>query len=534
VKHRLLNIPIAFLFLLSFIDCAKKGSPTGGDKDSIPPVIVRSVPENYSINFKENEIEIYFDEYIKLKEIQKNLIVSPPLKYPPIISPLNTSKVLKIKILDTLRENTTYSFNFGNSIVDNNEGNPFEYYKYVFSTGTYIDSLKLSGEIRDIQLLKPESPATVLLYEVNEDYKDSLVFSEKPNYITVTTDTSSTFEFTNLKEGTYLLLALKDKANNYTFQPKNDKIGFADDFITLPTDSTYTITLFSEIPEYTIAKPKQKGKNQITFGYEGVIDSLELQLISEAPTSFEYKIYRDIKSDSLRYWYKPVLEKNSAIFIAKNRTKIDTLTTRLKKLYGDSLKISDLNSSKVTILDTLKLQANTPLIAIDTTKINVINKDSVAVAATGRINSKYNIAEIIFNKNEDQTYNVQLLPGTFTDFFENTNDTIDFRVRTKPNAEYGTLNLTLQNLKTLPVIVQLVDSKFNVVFEKYRTENIPVFFSTIFPGDYYIRIIYDENKNRKWDTGNFLERKQPERIIYYPSKIEVRSNWSLNETFILE
>ena len=109
--------------MLSFVDCAKKGTPSGGPRDSIPPVIVRSSPENYSINFTGDEIEIRFDEYIKLKDINKELIISPPMKYAPIITPLSTSKRLKIKLLDTLKPNTTYSFNFGKSIVDNNEGN---------------------------------------------------------------------------------------------------------------------------------------------------------------------------------------------------------------------------------------------------------------------------------------------------------------------------------------------------------------------------------------------------------------------------
>src|SRR5690606_23040147 len=118
---------------LSFVDCAKKGTPTGGERDTIPPTIVRSNPENYSINFTGDEIEIRFDEYIKLKDIGNELIISPPMEYTPIITPLSTSKTLKIKILDTLKPNTTYSFNFGNSIVDNNEENKYEYFKYVFS-----------------------------------------------------------------------------------------------------------------------------------------------------------------------------------------------------------------------------------------------------------------------------------------------------------------------------------------------------------------------------------------------------------------
>jgi hypothetical protein len=135
VKHRLLYIPIILLFLLSFVDCAKKGTPSGGPRDTIPPVIVKSSPENYSTNFEGKEIEIRFDEYIKLKDIQKELIISPPMKFNPVITPLSTSKSLKIKLIDTLKPNTTYSFNFGNSIVDNNEENKFPYFKYVFFHG---------------------------------------------------------------------------------------------------------------------------------------------------------------------------------------------------------------------------------------------------------------------------------------------------------------------------------------------------------------------------------------------------------------
>ena len=218
MKYRLLYIPIAFLFILSFTDCAKRGRPTGGLKDSIPPVIIKSSPENYRINFNENEIKIYFDEYIKLKDLNKELIISPPFKNQPNITPLSTSKYIKIKITDTLKENTTYSFNFGKSIVDNNEENAFKYFKYIFSTGDFIDSLSLKGNIKDALLLNPESPTTVMLYEVNETFKDSIIYLEKPTYITTTQDSTQTFELTNLKEGKYLLIALKEKNNDYIFR----------------------------------------------------------------------------------------------------------------------------------------------------------------------------------------------------------------------------------------------------------------------------------------------------------------------------
>ena len=140
---------IFILLALTVISCAKRGSITGGLKDTIAPVLRASFPKNLSVNFKGKEINLTFDEYVKLKNVNKQLIVSPPLKYNPEVSPLNATKIINIKIKDTLQENTTYSFNFGQSIEDNNEGNPLESFKYVFSTGSYVDSLEVHGIVKD-------------------------------------------------------------------------------------------------------------------------------------------------------------------------------------------------------------------------------------------------------------------------------------------------------------------------------------------------------------------------------------------------
>lgn len=533
MKSRLLYIPIAILFLLSFVECAKKGAPSGGKRDSIPPVIVRSVPENYTTNFSGNEINIYFDEYIKLKDLQKNLIISPPLKYPPNITPLSTSKRIQIQIEDTLQDNTTYSINFGQSIVDNNEENPFEYYKYVFSTGDYIDSLKVNGRVQDALLPTPEIPTTVMLYEINEAFNDTLVYSEKPKYITTTKDSTGVFEITNVKEGEYLLMALKENNSDYTFQPKNDKIGFTQKPITLPTDSIYTLRLFKEIPDYLIDRPKHLTKNHIIFGYEGITDSLQLELLSQVSSNFEYRTYRDIEKDTVHYWFKPEVENDSLLFLATNRNARDTVNVRMKDLYRDSLTVSSLNAGTVLPKDTLKLLANVPIDSINTKRIAILDKDSTSISSEAFIDKKYNIAQLFFPKTENQAYQVRLLPGAITDFFGETNDTLNYSLRTRTVSDYGTLNVTLENLNQFPVIIQLVDSKFKVVSEDYITQLQPVLFENISPGKYYIRLIFDENENGVWDTGNFLTREQPEEVVYYPTQLEVRANWSLNETFIL-
>ncbi len=534
MKHRLLYISILLLFSLSFVDCAKRGNPSGGKRDSIPPVIVRSNPENYSTNFDDDEIKIYFDEYIKLKDLSKELIISPPLKYPPTITPLSTGKFIKIKIKDTLKENTTYSFNFGKSIVDNNEENAFKFYKYILSTGDYIDSLKLKGTIKDALLLHPKDQTTVMLYEVNKTFNDSIIFKKKPTYITTTTDSTQTFELSNLKKGNYLLVALKEKTNDYIFQPKYDKIGFVNKLITLPTDSSYTITLFKETSNYHLSKPKHEGKNHIIFGYEGDAKDLKIELKSSVTSDFKSRQFRDLKTDTLHYWFQPVVEKDSLVFIATTQIHQDTLVTRMRDLYADSLEIKALNAGILTPKDTLKFIANTPLTSIDSEKIKVINQDSILIPVVGKLQPNYNLAALEFPIKDTESYTIQILPGAFTDFFEKTNDTITTRVRTKDIAEYATLDITLNNLKNTPVIVQLVNSKFKVVSETYLTEGNTAFFEYLNPGDYYVRIIYDENENKIWDTGNYLQHLQPETVIYYPKKIEARPNWSLMETFTLE
>ena len=330
------------------------------------------------------------------------------------------------------------------------------------------------------------------------------------------------------------MLALKEKNNDFTFQPINDKIGFVNTDISLPTDSTFVLTLFKEIPEYKIAHPRHETKNHISFGFEGNAKDLSINLISEVSEDFDYKIFKDLKTDTIHYWFKPAVESDSLIFIAKNYDKLDSLHVRIRDLYKDTLKLSVISPRVLTLKDTLKILANTPLVSFDTEKLSVMNKDSVAINASISLDPKFNIATLFFPKTEEQIYTVQLLPGAVTDFFETINDTLIYRVTTKANSEYGSLALTLSNVKQLPIIVQLVSDTFKVLSEKYLLENDPVYFDYITPGLYYVRIVFDENKNGIWDTGNFLQRLAPEKIIYYPSKIEVRANWSLNETFILE
>ena len=173
---------LLFILALSVAGCAKRGSITGGLKDTIAPVMRSSSPENFSTNFNAKEIRITFDEYVKIKDVNKQLIISPPMQSAPVVTPTNASKYINIRIKDTLQPNTTYSFNFGSSIQDNNEGNSYQQFKYVFSTGTYIDSLEVSGTVKDAFNKDVENFVSVMLYEVDEKFTDSVVYKQNHEY----------------------------------------------------------------------------------------------------------------------------------------------------------------------------------------------------------------------------------------------------------------------------------------------------------------------------------------------------------------
>ena len=277
-----------FIGLLIVLSCARRGRPEGGPKDFDKPVMIKAEPAFESVHFDTDEIKIYFDEFVKLKNINTQLIVSPPLKYNPIISPLGTpSKKITIKIQDTLLENTTYTFNFGQSIIDNTEGNILDNFKYVFSTGDYIDSLRVGGTIKDAFELELKDQATLMLYPIVENFNDSIIYKEKPTYVGSLLD-SVNWEITNIKAGKYLLVALKDSRKDYKYMPAEDQIAFVPNYISVPSDTLYHLSLFKEILKFDVkTRPEELSKGHIIFGFEGDGRDFVIDPISEKKADFK-------------------------------------------------------------------------------------------------------------------------------------------------------------------------------------------------------------------------------------------------------
>ncbi len=275
---------LAITCIISIIStgCAQIGAPTGGPRDSIPPVLVSASPKLLSTNFTGNKITLVFDEYVDVQDVQNNVLVSPYPKTNPIVE--FKLKTVTVKLKDTLLANTTYSINFGNAIKDNNEGNPYQNFTYVFSTGNTIDSLNLNGNVIVAETGKRDSTIIALLYR-NVD--DSAVQKRKPDYI-AKLDSSGEFKFRNLSAGKYKLYALLDGDGGKTYNSKTELFAFNESDIEV-SDSTPIITMYAYAEEKDIKKiaapasgtPKTGSQADKKLKYTTSISNFEQDLLTD-------------------------------------------------------------------------------------------------------------------------------------------------------------------------------------------------------------------------------------------------------------
>ena len=531
------NLIYVFLSLIVVIGCAKRGSPSGGPQDSIPPVLVNASPKLNSINFDSEEIRLTFDEWIKLDKVQDQLIISPPLEKSSYeIKPLTgVTKKVFLKFLDSLSPETTYTVNFGNSIKDNNENNPLTFFSYTFSTGETIDSLYIRGNTKDAFSKDSDDFISLQLYRVDSLYKDSVVFQDKPTYISNTLD-STNYKFQNLKEGQYLLIALKDNNSDYLFNPLNDKIGFIDSLITLPRDSIIDLKLFKEEVNIVWDKPHFINSEKIGFGFYGKLDTKKIKIESNIPDSVNYAFIKDKETDTLNLW----LSKNS--FDSLNFSLIQSDTTKLTTVKFDRKKDSLIESlsfkaKTVNIIhfnESFKISSNIPLAKIEDSLITVRDIDSLKIPFSTSINKRLDEIDLSFDVSPSDKYSIVIMPKAIKDIRGSNNDSIQYNVVSQTLEDYGNIFLDVILSNNSKYILQLIDSDMDVIREFENIESNSTYsFDYIVPGKYTFRLIEDLNNNGVWDTGDYLKKRQPEPVFYYTNELEVRANWDFNEIFDL-
>lgn len=527
ILSRLFILFVAF----SLIQCARRGRPSGGPRDETPPVLIKAEPSNESVEFKQQSFKLYFDEYVQLKNLDQQLIVSPPLKYPVELSPsLRASKVIEVIIADTLQKNTTYAFNFGQSIEDYNEGNPLSFFRYVFSTGNVLDSLSLRGTVKDAFYPEPESFISVMLYRRDSTYTDSTVYLKPPTYITSTMDSLKVFELKNLRAGNYEVIALKDNNNNNLFDPLLDQIGFLNQSINIPKDSVVSLKTFVEEPSFSIAFTKLETNNRISLGHFGTPENVTITALSEVNQEAEFRLLKDGDRDSLNYWFKNLKVDSLMLKIEEQPSGfIDTLNIKFRTLNSDSLVIKSISQKNKDLTDPFLIQANTPIEQFDPSKVSIVDKDTLQTPFEGKIDPLKNQVVLDFQKQLDNNYAIYLLPGAIEDFYQKTNDTIRYNLNVKKLEYYGALELSISRITDQPIIIELLNEKLKVERTLIHPKGNNLSFVHLEPQKYYIRVFLDANNNGKWDPGSFLEKRQAELVHYYSELIDVRSNWEIQQ-----
>jgi uncharacterized protein (DUF2141 family) len=438
--------------------CAQIIPPTGGPRDSLPPIMLGAVPKDSTLNFTGNKITLTFDEYVQLDRPEEQLIISPVPKVSPLIEA--KLKEVTIRIKDTLEENTTYSINFGRSLKDINEGNPAKQFTYIFSTGTYIDSSTLSGKVVAAETGRPDSTLIVMLHR---NFDDSVVSKEKPRYFT-RLDSAGRFVFNNIAPGRYTIFALKDQGGQKMYMRNSDLFAFYDSTLTIGDSNIHPVLYaFAEEPE-----EKRPGGARAGASAKTTAPKKEKKL--SYSTSLESN-QQDLLGDLTLTFSEPLQSFDS--------TKLHFTDTLFTPISGYSLEADSVNRS-FTLTYPWKEEQDFRL---------VLEKD-IAKDSSG----------------------TELVKA----------DTIRFK--TKKNSDYGRLRIRLQNLDTAQHIV-LVFYKADKIEKSQPLTGKDVNFTLFHPGDYEIRILYDVNSNGIWDTGNYWEKLQPEKIVSDGKKYTVRPNW---------
>jgi hypothetical protein len=537
---RVLSTIIFFSNLLVLLTrCAQITPLTGGARDTTPPKLLVATPEIKTTSFSANEILLQFDEYVQVRDIQNQILISPTLKNIPEIESLGKKLRIKLKTEDLL-PNTTYRFTFGKSIADMHEGNVLENFEYIFSTGSTIDSLRLTGKVINAFNHQPENTITVGLFPLGAP--DSSIYFKKPLY-TAKTDAAGNYSLKYIAPKSYKLVAVADKNNNGIYDGATERIGFYKNELQLYKDTALNMDVFQEEPSKTYLLKTISGE----YGTSLLIFSKPLaseKIKPREPKNTSLVFIPKTINDTISVFYKNISDSLWLRFTDENTT--DTVKLVLpKQKWSNSKQLSlksNLLNGTLKVGEQLTLETNTWL---DSTKINTkafrltTSGDSFPEKAA----LKY-IApnQIVFTNTikEGFTYKLKSDSATLVDYFGNYNDSINISLRSQSKAELGNLILKTTFTTKNKHLVQLVNESGAVIKEISVTPALAetnvkrLEFTNIPPGQYSVKIIFDSNENNKWDTGNYIKQQSAERIKILDKRIKVMSDWEVEEEIFVK
>ena len=524
MKHFSYTI-LAFLL----ISCAQTSPLTGGPRDEHAPTIdsAKTYPHNGQINFAEDRVRIKFNEYIKLNNPSDNILIIPSMKESPTIEAKN--KKLTIEFNEELQENTTYSITFNNAIQDITESND-SVFQFVFSTGEYIDSLEITGEVKDAFTNKGQKEILVALYPKNVEANfDSIPLKIKPTYLSQT-DANGNFRLNYLKDGAYFIFAFKDKNKNLLYD-MGEAIAFTEEkeFNLKPTDTNkFTLRSFTE-------KSDEIELEDLNFDYPG-----RVEVILSNPTD-DFRITSNLplikeeteRPDSIIYWLeqKPVPKMR---FYTTLLGELDTLKPIYKGIpeKEDEIVLTQShNIMKGELLpeENLEFVFSEPVAEIDFSSVHFYDLDSNEVAIE---EGDVDVRKVTFQTFGTLAERIVIDSAAVQSLYGHENrEKIELTFKNHEIDYYGSLIVSMDTTFNVPIVVHLINDKGDVVdTTKFKSKMV---FSELIPGNYQLRLIFDVDNSGTWTSGSLAEGRVPEKVIYNAESIKVKSKWEKEVDWIL-
>ena len=536
----ILSFSILYCALL-FNSCADPKPLTGGPADKTAPKLDSSKysSPNFQTNFREKEIILTFNEWLQLKDAYNQVLISPPMKTRPDIKLKAKSVVVRFK--EPLLENTTYSIQFGEAITDYTEGNVVENFRFVFSTGAVIDSLKVTGQLADAISGEPMKKVWVMLYD---NLADSTPLKDRPLYI-AKTDDQGAFKFENIREDSFRIFALKDQNANYKYDQPSEAIAFWAEpiFLTDSTQGTFKLRMFTEGDLLSRTSTKLKGKGQLQIKFNRAhTDSLAVRTLTPMPSSFEYRL--EYGKDTLLYWwsgqaepFRLLLELPSGKVDSIDINPADATTLPDWAFVSKTAKAAGRGAPKPTeeVAPTvhpknpLQIVLSRPLLAIDTSKISWTDSAQSNIPFDLRLDkAAARFPALIAKLPASPQCTLTILPGALTDIWGETNPDTLLRVyKVLGVDDLGNINAKLTGAdSTMQYVVQLLDEGENVLYEQILSgqKEFSFKYDLLEPQKYSLKVIHDADGDGAFTNGSYAEKRQPE-LVTVSKPLALRKGW---------
>ena len=580
-------LPVVTLVVMLY-SCASIGRPDGGPYDETPPRFIGSTPAAGALNNQRTKVSLLFDEFIKLEKATEKVVVSPPQVQQPEIKA--SGKRIQVNLLDSLKANTTYTIDFSDAIVDNNEGNPLGNFTFTFSTGTQIDTMEVSGTVLDASNLEPIKG---ILVGLHSNLNDS-AFTKLPFDRVARTDSRGRFSIRGVAPGKYRIYGLMDADQTFTFNQKSEVIAFNDSLIiprmeerirmdTAWVDSlTYDTIVERKYMHYLpddlilrafkefnysqyLIKSERLVPQKFTFYFAGQADTLPTLKGLNFDERDAFVIEKNPRNDTIHYWVKDsLLFKQDTLAISLTYlytdtlnqlvSRTDTLNLVSKQKYKkeepekkkkkkkkdeedepEPTKFLPVNvgaPSSMDVYGSISLTFDEPIARFDSAaihlkeKVDTLWKDIPFEFEQDSLNLKR--FNLYYDWEPGNEYEFSVDSTAFHGIYGLFTDKIKQGFKVRKLEEYASITFLVTGADST-AFVELLDAQDKVVRRRRLTDGGYADFYFLNPGKYCARLVNDRNGNGIWDTGNFEKGEQPEEVYYYNMILEPKANWDLDK-----